>query len=160
MRYFEQEKNIIPISQSDGSTTGYEPHFDPEDPTHKTLVVPVFFLYPEHSTSDVIAHFVEDTPFFAHLQTMFPPDAPAPEWDKKGEYTSGQLAIYAVTHRKRLLKVGQKMTLRDVCKASGAKEGEPRDGLELKDGCLTLVVVPKGRVEAKWVEEFKRSRGS
>ena len=39
-----------------------------------------------------------------------------------------------------------------------AKEGGPVDGLELKDGCLTFVVLPKGDVEQKWVEEFKRSR--
>ncbi len=51
------------------------------------------------------------------------------------------------------------MTLRDVCNAAKAKEGQPRDGLELKDGCLTFVVLPKGTdVEKKWVDEFKATR--
>ena len=50
------------------------------------------------------------------------------------------------------------MTLRDVFIASKAKEGDPPDGLELKDGCLTFVVLPKGDVERKWVEECKRQR--
>jgi hypothetical protein len=66
--------------------------------------------------------------------------------------------VYATTNRKRLLKVGKKMTLRDVFKASKEKEGTPRDGLELKDNCLTFVVLPKGDVESQWVEEYKKMR--
>lgn len=66
--------------------------------------------------------------------------------------------MYATTHRKRLLKVGKKMTLRDVCRAAKEKEGEPADGLEIKDGYLTFVVLPKGGEEQKWVDEFKRAR--
>lgn len=89
---------------------------------------------------------------------MFPPQAPAPEWDKKSEYIDGQLVVYAITLRKRLLKVGKKMTLLDVCKASKVKDGEPEDGLEVKDGCLTFVVLPKGDVEQTWVNEFKMNR--
>ncbi|KAG5645754.1 hypothetical protein DXG03_005291 [Asterophora parasitica] len=153
-----RERNLISLPKADGSSNPYAPHFDPEDPTGSTLIIPVFFLYPQHATSDVIPEFVEDTPFALHLQAMFPPQAPAPEWDRKGEYVDGQLVVYAMTHRKRLLKVGKKMSLRDVCKAAKAKEGEKRDGLEVKDGCVTFVVVPKGEVEAKWVEEFKKTR--
>ena len=89
---------------------------------------------------------------------MFPPQAPAPEWDKNAEYVDGQLVVYAMTLRKRLLKVGKKMTLGDVCRAAKEKDGEPRDGLEIKDGCLTFVVLPKGEGEAKWVEDFKNIR--
>lgn len=89
---------------------------------------------------------------------MFPPQAPPPTWDVKGEYVDGQLVIYAMTHRKRLLKVGKKMTLRDVCAAAKGKDGESRDGLELKDGCITFAVLPKGDVEKKWVDEYKSSR--
>lgn len=63
-----------------------------------------------------------------------------------------------MTHRKRLLKVGKKMTLRDVCKAAKGEDGQPKDGLEVKDGCLTFVVLPKGEVEKKWVDEYKGSR--
>lgn len=150
-----QERNLI--LRPGGSENPYKPHFDPEDTTNGTLIIPVFFLYPQHAISDVIPNFVEDTSFAAHLSTMFPPDAPAPEWDKKGEYVNGQLVVYAMTSRRRLLKVGKNMNLRDVCKASRGKEGEPRDGLELKDGCLTFVVVPKGQVEEEWVKDFKRN---
>ena len=87
---------------------------------------------------------------------MFPPEARSPEWDKTGEYTCGALVVYAATHRRRLLKVGKKMTLRDVCTASKEKEGDPKDGLELVNGCVSFYVVPKGAVEIRWVEEFKR----
>ena len=64
-----------------------------------------------------------------------------------------------MTHNKRLLKIGKKMTLRDVFRSSAAKTGEPQDGLELKDGCLTFAVLPRGDVERNWVEEFKKTRG-
>jgi len=154
-----QERNLIPITNPDGPTNNpYSPHFDPEDPTHRTLIIPVFFLYPQHATSDIISHFAENTTFAALLTTMFPPQAPAPEWDKNAEYVDGQLVVYAMTLRKRLLKVGKKMTLGDVCRAAKGKDGEPRDGLEIKDGCLTFVVLPKGEGEAKWVEDFKKIR--
>jgi len=118
----------------------------------------VFFLYPQYATSDIIWEFAEDTTFGAHIETMFPPNAPAPDWDLKREYLPANIVTYVPTYRKRLLKVGKRMTLRDVFKAAKAKEGQPTDGLEVKDGCLSFVVMPKGDVEAKWVEEFKQVR--
>ncbi|KAF7971044.1 hypothetical protein HWV62_22171 [Athelia sp. TMB] len=155
-------RNIIPVAKPPGppDNDSYEPHFDPEDPTGQTLIFPVFFLYPQYATSDVIPQFVETTTFAAHLSVMFPTSAPPPDWDKKREYTDGKLIVYAMTARKRLLKVGKKMTLADVCKAAKGKEGEPKDGLELKDGCLTFVVLPKGDVEQKWIDDFKKTRDS
>jgi len=110
----------------------------------------------------MITEFLENTPFSAHLAVMFPPNSTPAEWDKNKEYVNGKLVVYAMTRRKRLLKVGKNMTLLDVCNAAKAKKGEPRDGLELKDGFLTFVVLPKGTdAEKKWVEEFKaiRSQG-
>lgn len=51
------------------------------------------------------------------------------------------------------------MTLLDVCNAAKAKGDEAKDGLMLRDGCLTFVVLPKEtEVEKKWVEEFKATR--
>ncbi|CCM04797.1 uncharacterized protein FIBRA_06990 [Fibroporia radiculosa] len=156
---FKVERNLVVIPRADGSSSNpYSPAFDAEDPAYSTLIFPVFFLYPQYATSDVISHFVEDTPFSAHLATMFPPEAPAPEWDRSAEYVTDKLTLYAMTYRKRLLKVGKKMTLKDVFKTAGNKDGEPKDGLELKDGSLTFVVVPKGDVEKRWVDEFKKSR--
>ena len=118
----------------------------------------MFFLYPQHATSDVISDFVEDTTFSAHLSQMFPPQAPAPSWDERGEYSADTLVVYAMTRRNRLLKVGRKMTLRDVCTAAMEKAGEAVDGLELKDGYLTFAVLPRGEVEQHWAAEFKRDR--
>ncbi|KAJ8522986.1 hypothetical protein ONZ45_g493 [Pleurotus djamor] len=150
-------RNLILVPNPNGSSNPYAPHWDPEDPMQSTLIIPVFFLYPQHATSDVIPEFVEDTPFSAHLEAMFPPNAPAPEWDRAGEYTAKSLVVYAITKRRRLLKVGKKMTLKDVCHAAKAKEGDSvKDGLEVKDGCLSFAVLPKGSVESKWVEDFKR----
>ncbi|KAM6495667.1 40S ribosomal protein S7 [Amanita muscaria] len=153
-----RERNLIVSQKPEGSSNPTYPTFDQEDPTGKTLVFPVFFLYPQYATSDVISQFVEDTPFSAHLSVMFPPHAEPPSWDVKRQYIDGELIIYAMTHRKRLLKVGKKMSLRDVLNASKAKEGDPHDGLELKDGCLSFAVLPKGDDERRWVEEYKRLR--
>lgn len=88
---------------------------------------------------------------------MFPPNAPAPDWDSKNEYIIGKIAVYAITHTKRLLKVGMKMTLRDVFDVAKSKDGK-RDGLEVREGYLSFVVVPKGEIEQGWVNEFKNSR--
>ena len=155
-----QARNLINVPNPDGSANPYAPRFDPEDATGGTLILPVFFLYPEHAMSDVVPDFVEDTEFGAVLATMFPPGAPAPSWDADGRYVAEALVVYATTQRKRLLKVGKKMTLRDVCRAAGGTSvsGNADDGLEVKDGCLSFVVVPKGEAEQKWVEEYKSTR--
>jgi len=121
------------------------------------MTFPVFFLYPQHATSDTISDFHENTRFYDHLALMFPPDGEVPIWDAAGEYRADNLAVYAITKRKRLLKVGKKMALADVFSASATKEGLP-DGLELKQGYLSFVIVPKGEQEARWIEEFKFSR--
>jgi small subunit ribosomal protein S7e len=34
----------------------------------------------------------------------------------------------------------------------------PKDGIVLKDGLLSFIVLPKGEEEKKWIEEFKRQR--
>jgi hypothetical protein len=153
----QQERNLINVPNPDGNTSQYAPKFDPEDPTGGTLILPVLFLYPEHATSDVIPEFVEDTTFGAHLAVMFPPDSPISSLQPYKD--DGSLAVYAMTRRKKLLKVGRKMTLRDVCRAAGGSGADGKgNGLEVKDGFLSFVVVPKGEAERKWVEEYKSTR--
>jgi len=114
---------------------------------------------------DTVPEFVEDTSFGAHLVVIFPRDGPASSlqpWDTEGKYVDdGSLVVYAMTRGRRLLKVGRKMTLREVCRAAGGGAVEPDgkgDGLEVKDGCLSFVVVPKGEVKQKWVGEYKSLR--
>ena len=156
-----QARNLINVPNPDGSANPYAPRFDPEDATGGTLILPVVFLYPEHAVSDMVPEFVEDTEFGAVLAPMFPPGAPSPSWDADGRYVVGALVVYAMTRKKRLLKVGRKMTLRDVCHAAGgtsAGGANVEDGLEVKDGCLSFVVVPKGETEQKWVEKYKSTR--
>jgi hypothetical protein len=142
--FYLQSRNLV-VTNS-GAANPYSPHFDSE-----VLVFPVFFLYPQYATSDIIAEFAEDTPFATHLEVMFPPQAPHPDWDSNHEYTVSRLVVYAMTKTMRVLKIGKKMNLKDVFKAA-------KDGLELKDGCLSFVVLPKGQTEQNWVEEYKRTR--
>lgn len=147
-----QERNLIIVPNPKGvPEVDFKPRFDEEDPSRGTLILPVHFLYPQHATSDTVPDFHEDGSFGDYLITMFPPNAEAPDWDKAGEYVNGRLSIYAATSRKRLLKIGKKMTLRDVIREAG-KDG---DGLELQGGCLAFIVVPQGEVETNWIAEFK-----
>jgi len=122
------------------------------------MIIPAFFVYPQYHTSDLIAEFDEDTTFSSHIQTMFPPENSAPEWDKKGEYTAKKLVVYLATFNKRLLKVGGNMTLRQVCEVAGTTKDGKKDGLELKDGYVSFIVLPKGAVEKGWIEDFKQAR--
>ena len=154
-----QERNIIVKRVPDNvSKSPYSPHFDQEDDSNGSMFFPVLFMYPQYATTDLVSHFHEHTAFSAHLSEMFPPNAPPPEWDKKEEYVDGSLAVYAWTVQRRLLKIGKKMTLRDVLQTAGGKEGSPRDGLEMTDGTLSFVVLPRGAEEQRWVDDFKKTR--
>ena len=120
----------------------------------------MLFLYPQHAQSDVISAYYEHDPFTEHLRVMFPPEGARPSWDTSGVYTCGNLTLYLQTRHKRLFKVGKKMTLADVFLKAAPNEGEGVNGLELKEGCLHCIVLPKGKVEEDWVEEFKRPTAS
>ncbi|MDN8932257.1 hypothetical protein Q0Q56_14055, partial [Staphylococcus aureus] len=79
-------------------------------PANTPLIFPVFLLYPQHNTSDLITHFHEDTSFDDQLGAIFPqtPSSASPpwsEWDEKHEYYVDNLAVYVETAQKRLLKV-------------------------------------------------------
>jgi hypothetical protein len=133
-------------------------------PTAATpLIYPVFLLYPQHNQSDLITHFHEDTSFDEQLAPIFPatPSSTSPEWspwDDKHEYYTNNLVVYVETAQRRLLKVGKEITLREVL-AKGVKTTEKgRDGVVLRDGLLSFVVLVKGREEREWIENFKRVR--
>lgn len=150
-----QERNLfVTPGPKETPEVDYEPCFAEEDPNQSTLIFPVHFLYPQHATSDTVPDFHEDATFGDHLAAMFPPNAQPPNWDKAGEYVNGRLSIYAATSRKRLLKIGKKMTLRDVIREAG-KDG---DGLELQGGCLAFIAVPRGEIETNWIAEFKSNK--
>lgn len=86
--------------------------------------------------------------------------ASPPPWDSKGQYRLTNVVIYAETKNKKLLKIPRKMKLIDVFAAAvgtGTSGGE-KDGLALKDGLLSFVVLPKGVEEEKWVAEVKQRR--
>ncbi|KAN0065035.1 HSP70/90 co-chaperone [Thecaphora frezii] len=133
----------------------------PANPITTPLILPVFFLYPTHAQSDLIQAYHEDTPIHLHLDAMFPNTSQSPlvPWDARNEFKANNLNVYVTTHAQRLLKVGKKLTLRQVMDMA-AKDGTPqhRDGMVLKDGVLSLVVLPKGEPEKKWIDEFKRHR--
>ncbi|KDN53514.1 hypothetical protein K437DRAFT_562 [Tilletiaria anomala UBC 951] len=139
------------------------------DAIRTQLIFPVFLLYPQYAQSDLIPEYPEDTPIGLYLDEMFPgpagsstqPTARQP-WDERGEYVSAKLQVYATTRQKRLLKIGRKLSLREIID-QGAKDpekGADRDGVMLKDGLVSLIVLPKGSdAEKTWIAKFKQERG-
>lgn len=145
-----------------GGTTWTAP-----DVIRTPLVVPVFFMYPQHAQSDFISDYHEDTPIAEYISTIFPTHSRGSlPWDTKGEYYDDNLQVYASTRKQRLLKVGRKLTLRQVIDmgykdadlAKGEDKVKDRDGIVMRDGILSLIVVPKGEPEKEWVEKFKADR--
>ncbi|KAG8888754.1 hypothetical protein FRB98_006882 [Tulasnella sp. 332] len=176
---FQSLSLVVINTGSPNPHEGWAPHFDPNFSGFRTsatpVLFPVFLQYPQYSTSDLITSFDPSATFAHHLSTMFPPTRSmpispsatspihpaAPLWDKTGEYTSGNLSVYATTSRNRLLKIGKRMTLRDACDAAArVPPGSEKDGLELRDASLNFSVVPKGEWEKTWVEEFKAKQAS
>ncbi|CBQ73501.1 related to CNS1-cyclophilin seven suppressor [Sporisorium reilianum SRZ2] len=141
--------------------------WSPPDMIRTPLILPLFFMYPQHAQSDFIPDFHEDLPLSVYLDTIFPRSSLGTlPWDTKREYYAENLQVYATTRRERLLKLGRKLTLREVMdrayKEADAARGEDgvrdRDGLVMRDGVLSLVVLPRGEAEETWVAEFKRQR--
>ena len=134
-------------------------------PPHTPLIFPVFLLYPIHSQSDLITHFLESTSLDEQLACIFPAsfsstDIPWAEWDTKREYFTSNLAVYVETAQRRLLKVGKELALREVIAkaAREAKNGREKDGVVLRDGLMSFVVIVKGNEEREWINEFKLKR--
>lgn len=133
-------------------TTGQSP--DLEDATIKLenaidpsslLSFPVLLLYPTHSQSDFVKAFGELDTLKQHLEYIFPLP-----WDEKQEFTLDGVEAYMETIAGGLIKMGKNMTLVKVL-GSGK--------CEVADGLVRISVVPKVQA-AKWIEEFKKRKGS
>ena len=129
-------------------------------PPQTPLIIPTFLLYPSLSppTSDLLSHLLTTDPLLASLTPVFsPPPHPS--------LSLGEIVVYVETDSGRLLKIplrGKKpYTMEDVFLA-GRKDadlaGKGADGIRVQDGCVSLVVLPKGDAEKKWVEDVKRRR--
>ena len=67
--------------------------------------------------------------------------------------------VYVETRDRRLLKIGKELTLKKAIKKAMKKQEEKdTDGVILRDGLLSFVVLPKGEPERTWIDEFKRKR--
>lgn len=124
---------------------------DPVDPT-SMLVFPTVLLYPLNLESDFIKAFAETD----NLQSLLGEVLPLP-WDTKGEYGGAKgtkVECFMETTKGGLIKVGKKVSLLSVL---GMKEDGSESSVEVVDGLVRVMVVPKGRVE-EWVAEWKRKK--
>ncbi|PKI84220.1 HSP70/90 co-chaperone [Malassezia vespertilionis] len=172
------------VENTPGADSPNVPHFDPDyispnasssipllggkevwrapDPIRTPIIFPLVLAYPQHNTSDFIPEYQEDTPIGMHLNIMFPPESRGSlAWDPKGEYVAKDLSVIATTHKRRLLRVGHKLSLREAmdqaAKDTPSGNSEHRDGMLLLNGTVTLFVFPKGHeTERRWVQEFKQ----
>lgn len=120
-------------------------------------------MYPQYAQSDLVSEYHEDTPVGAHLDAMFPPESRGSlPWDTKGEYTTSNLQVYVTTQKMRLLKIGRKLSLREIMDQASVEgpAGRPqdRDGMVMRDGILSLVILPKGDAEKEWIASYKAKR--
>ena len=153
-----KERGLVVLDTSSPPDNPHPLHFDPSSSDH--LIFPVFLLYPQYGQSDLITHFHETASFADQLGAMFP-DSSSPgvgeptwaPWDEKREYYTTNLVVYVETRDRRLLKVGKELSLAAAIKR-GVKE---TDGVVLRDGLMSFVVLPKSEEKA-WVEKFKQSR--
>ncbi|CAD6892519.1 unnamed protein product [Tilletia controversa] len=175
--HFDPEA-LPPASHPSLPLLSTSPTWQAPDPIRTPLVLPVFLLYPQYNHSDLITHFHEDETIGARLDVVFPEDGTPPQaWDRKGEYLSKKLVVYASTRKRRLFKVGRGLTLRELMdkgfeepvsskKTNALPTAEEqrlarmeRDGLVMKDGLLSLVVLPReSQAERDWVAKFKKER--
>jgi Cns1/TTC4 Wheel domain len=110
------------------------------------ISIPVFLLRPlsDPPSRDLILAFHEDTSFGDQLNAMA---------------ESADCILYVITKNGRILKVGRKLTLREIMTTAAIRrpDGLLLDGLELKDGwCLEVFVLPKNGAADEWVQNQKR----
>ncbi|RVD89984.1 uncharacterized protein DFL_000968 [Arthrobotrys flagrans] len=123
---------------------------NPSDP-ESTLCFPVVVLYPLHLQSDFIKSLSEDETVHSQLEDILSPSN-LPAWDKEGQYAYPGVDVlvekkkYNMHGKPSLSKIGSNAPLKKVL-------GEGK--LELIDGILTVLVVPKPRL-AEFVELWKQ----
>ncbi|PWN38804.1 hypothetical protein IE81DRAFT_327127 [Ceraceosorus guamensis] len=154
-----QPSSSLPLVTSNGeANTAYQP----ADFIRTPIIFPVFLLYPAEERSDFISDYQEDVPLGEYLDRMFPPGGEALPWDSSGEYRTDNLRVYASTKARRLFKIGRGRSLREMidltAREEDAQKKMKRDGMILRDGMISLVVLPAGEKESKWVAKFKRER--
>ncbi|WWC87740.1 uncharacterized protein L201_002632 [Kwoniella dendrophila CBS 6074] len=168
------QRGLIQLKTNSPPDNPNQLHFDPTEYDDTTLneetplIFPVFLLYPQYNQSDFITHFQENTSFQDQLLQMFPSnnknsiEIPWAEWDQNKQYHTDNLVIYVETEQKRLLKVGKELTLREIIKKAKRDEKPEdnikKDGIVLRDGLLSFIVLPRGDIEKQWIETYKWSR--
>ena len=101
-------------------------------------------------TRDLILSFHQDVTFGGQL------DAFNAQQAHQRRNTEDE-TIYAVSKKGRILKVGRKLTLKNIVLAAVQKCPDGTlDGLDLVEGwCIEFYIVPKGEQEASWIREMK-----
>ena len=158
--HFDQE-SLPPASSKDIPLVGALRPWKAPDPITTPVIFPVMMLYPQYNTSDLISEYHEDTPVGMHLDVMFPPESRGSlPWDTKGEYVSPNLSVIAKTRKGRLLRMGHKLSLRELldqgAQLSENNDPKERDGIVLRDGIIDLYALPKGSdAEKAWISTNK-----
>ncbi|CAO1619229.1 unnamed protein product [Sympodiomycopsis kandeliae] len=162
------ETNVATHNLTSYPLSSSSPPYSPPDPIRTPLNFPTLLLYPQHTQSDFIQSYHEDISIGSQLDVVFPNESRGSiPWDSNQEYYSSNLQVYATTKKMRLLKIPRGLSLREIIDHAAKEEqvvingGKKlvRDGIVLKDGIITLVVLPKkSKAEQEWVDKFKKDR--
>jgi Cns1/TTC4 Wheel domain len=124
----------------------------------------VFFDYVEQRERQTAPALREDHEFGQYFDKVLrlprASNLTLPGHMQSGEH-SRKLTVYVQTRRLRILKVGKKMTVRQVIDqcAQAPGDGVEQDGLVLTDGALCLSVFVKGSpAEKSWIDSRKMIR--
>ena len=87
-----KRKINVGISQFSNTDAGYKGKLYVDE--KKKLHFPVVLLYPDAHQSDFLQDVDEYVTFNDIFKMLFPPHAPAPAWDTRGEFVVGNLEVY------------------------------------------------------------------
>ena len=114
-----------------------------------SLSWPLILVYPEHSQSDLIASFHEDSLFQDHLEEVL--SSPA-SWDSNFDYQSNHVDLYFETKDSppRLIQFGRKVSLKQILQQSS---------FVVRGGIPAIVVLSqKTPFQKIWLDKYKSQR--
>ncbi|XP_048759199.1 tetratricopeptide repeat protein 4-like [Ostrea edulis] len=112
-----------------------------------TLHWPVLFMYPEHTQTDYIEDFNENSTFQDHLLHMFGPDVPPASWDLDKKYKPDDFLIY--------YEDKEKTTLHQISQSCSLLKALQNKWVVVEAGtpCF-IILVNKSRFHEHFVKEY------
>lgn len=119
--------------------------YDHSEGEYQPLLLPVFILRPTNQppSRDLIPEWAEDVAIQDQLAAF---DPGLLDFD-----------LFTITRRGRILRLGKKLTLKQICAKASSTKNDEKDSLELIGGwSLEIYAVETGKRSENWIAEMKR----